>query len=201
MAAPLVAELLGGTPFLGFIAAVAFATILAVVAGLTLAGASALSHDIFTHAIRKGHASEKEQIRVARLATVAFGIVAVVLGILFKGQNVAFMVGLAFAVAASANFPALLLSIVWRRFTTEGAVCSILTGALLSVLLILLSPTIWVDLLHNAAPVFPLRNPAILSMPAGFLAGIVASLVTRDPEAEVRFADEKLRTYLGMGAE
>ena len=201
MAAPLVAELLGGTPFLGFIAAVAFATILAVVAGLTLAGASALSHDIFTHVIRKGHASEKEQIRVARLATIAFGIVAVLLGILFKGQNVAFMVGLAFAVAASANFPALLLSIVWRRFTTAGAVCSIVTGATLSVVLILLSPTIWVDLLHNAAAVFPLRNPAIISMPAGFLAGIVASLLTRDPEAEVRFNDEMLRTYLGIGAE
>ena len=201
MAAPLVAELLGGTPFLGFIAAVAFATILAVVAGLTLAGASALSHDIFTHAIRKGHASEQEQIRVARLATVAFGIVAVVLGILFKGQNVAFMVGLAFAVAASANFPALLLSIVWRRFTTAGAVCSIVTGSLLSVLLILLSPTIWVDLLHNSSAVFPLRNPAIISMPAGFLAGIVASLLSRDLEAEEKFNDEKLRTYLGMGAE
>ena len=170
-------------------------------AGLTLAGASALSHDIFTHVIRKGHASEAEQIRVARLATIAFGVVAVVLGILFKGQNVAFMVGLAFAVAASANFPALLLSIVWRRFTTAGAVCAIVTGAVLSVVLILLSPTIWVDLLHYPSPVFPLRNPAIISMPAGFLAGIVASLLTRDLEAEERFNDEKLRTYLGMGAE
>ena len=201
MAAPLVAELLGGTPFLGFIAAVAFATILAVVAGLTLAGASALSHDIFTHAIRKGHASDDEQIRVARGATVAFGVLAVMLGILFKGQNVAFMVGLAFAVAASANFPALLLSIVWRRFNTAGAVCAIATGAVLSVVLIVLSPTIWVDLLHNASPVFPLRNPAIVSMPAGFLAGIVASLVVSEPEAEARFHDEKLRTYLGVGAE
>jgi cation/acetate symporter len=201
MAAPLVAELLGGTPFLGFIAAVAFATILAVVAGLTLAGASALSHDIFTHAIRKGNASELEQIRVARGATVAFGVLAVVLGILFKGQNVAFMVGLAFAVAASANFPALLLSIVWRRFNTAGAVCSIVAGAAVSVVLIVLSPTIWVDLLHNADAIFPLRNPAIISMPAGILAGIVASIVVKEPEAELRFHDEKLRTYLGVGAE
>ncbi len=201
MAAPLVAELLGGTPFLGFIAAVAFATILAVVAGLTLAGASALSHDIFTHAIRKGRASEEEQIRVARVATVAFGVLAVILGILFKGQNVAFMVGLAFAVAASANFPALLLSIVWRRFNTAGAVSAIATGASASVCLIVLSPTIWVDLLHNAHAVFPLRNPAIISMPAGFLAGILASLVTHEPDAEARFHDEKLRTYLGVGAE
>ena len=201
MAAPLVAELLGGTPFLGFIAAVAFATILAVVAGLTLAGASALSHDIFTHAIRKGHASDHEQIRVARAATVAFGVLAVMLGILFKGQNDAFMVGLAFAVAASANFPALLLSIVWRRFNTAGAVCAIVTGAVLSVVLIVLSPTIWVDLLHNPTPLFPLRNPAIVSMPAGFLAGIIASLVVSEPDAEARFHDEKLRTYLGVGAE
>ena len=106
MAAPLVAELLGGTPFLGFIAAVAFATILAVVAGLTLAGASALSHDIFVHVVRRGHATEHEQVRVARVATVVFGVLAVLLGILFKGQNVAFMVGLAFAIACSANFPA-----------------------------------------------------------------------------------------------
>jgi cation/acetate symporter len=201
MAAPLVAELLGGTPFLGFIAAVAFATILAVVAGLTLAGASALSHDIFTHAIRKGHATEYEQIRVARLATVIFGVVAVVLGILFKGQNVAFMVGLAFAIAASGNFPALLLSIVWSRFNTAGAVWSIVTGALLAVVLIVLSPTIWVDLLHHPAAIFPLRNPAIVSMPVGFLTGIIASLAVREPEAEARFHDEKLRTYLGIGAE
>jgi cation/acetate symporter len=201
MAAPLVAELLGGTPFLGFIAAVAFATILAVVAGLTLAGASALSHDIFTHAIRKGRATELEQIRVARGATIVFGVVAVLLGILFKGQNVAFMVGLAFAVAASANFPALLMSIVWRRFNTAGAVCSIVVGAVLSVVLIVLSPTIWVDLLHNAEPIFGLRNPAIISMPAGFLAGIVASLAVSEPSAEEMFDDEKLRTYLGVGAE
>ena len=133
MAAPMVAELLGGTPFLGFVAAVAFATILAVVAGLTLAGASALSHDIFLHVVRRGQATEHEQVRVARMATVVFGAMAVLLGIAFKGQNVAFMVGLTFAVAASANFPPLLLSIVWRRFNTTGAVCSIVTGALLSV--------------------------------------------------------------------
>src|SRR5205823_3339687 len=107
----------------------------------------------------------RSQIRVARIATLAFGIVAVALGILFKGQNVAFMVGLAFAIAASGNFPALLLSIVWPRFNTAGAVWSILIGALLSVILIVLSPTIWVDLLHHGSAVFPLRNPAIVSMP------------------------------------
>ena len=201
MAAPLVAELLGGPPFLGFIAAVAFATILAVVAGLTLAGASALSHDIFTHVVRKGHATDAEQVRVARISTAVFGGLAVALGILFKGQNVAFMVGLAFAVACSANFPPLLLSIVWRRFTTIGAIASIVSGAVASVTLIVLSPTIWVDLLHNPVAVFPLRNPAIVSMPLSFLCGIVASLLTREPAAEAMFDDEKLRTYLGIGAE
>jgi cation/acetate symporter len=201
MAAPLVAELLGGTPFLGFIAAVAFATILAVVAGLTLAGASALSHDIFVHVVRRGHAPDHEQVRVARLATVVFGVLAVLLGVVFKGQNVAFMVGLAFAIACSANFPPLLLSIVWRRFNTAGAVSSIVTGAVLSVLLIVLSPTVWVDLLKNSEALFPLRNPAIVSMPAAFLVGVLASLLTREPSAEAAFDDEKLRTYLGVGAE
>jgi len=201
MAAPLVAELLGGTPFLGFIAAVAFATILAVVAGLTLAGASALSHDIFVHVVRKGHASEAEQVRVARIATVVFGAIAVLLGIAFRGQNVAFMVGLAFAIACSANFPPLLLSIVWRRFNTVGAVSSIVCGATLSLLMILGSPTVWVDLLGNPTPLFPLRNPAIVSMTLAFIAGIVGSLITREPSAEVKFDDEKLRTYLGVGAE
>jgi len=201
MAAPLVAELLGGTPFLGFIAAVAFATILAVVAGLTLAGASALSHDIFTHVVMKGKATEHEQVRIAKIATVAFGIGAVVLGILFKGQNVAFMVGLAFAVACSANFPPLLLSIVWRRFTTAGAVASIVVGAVLAVALIVLSPTVMIDLLHQPTAIVPLRNPAIISMPVSFLCGILVSLWTREPEAEARFDDEKLRTYLGVGAE
>lgn len=201
MAAPLVAELLGGTPFLGFIAAVAFATILAVVAGLTLAGASALSHDIFTHAVRKEKATEAAQVRVARAAAVGFGLGAIVLGILFKGQNVAFMVGLAFAVAASANFPPLLLSILWRRFNTAGAVSSIVAGAFLSVVLIVLSPTVWVDLLHEPHAIFPLRNPAIVSMPASFLCGMIASFLTREPRAEALFDDEKLRTYLGIGAE
>jgi cation/acetate symporter len=201
MAAPMVAELLGGTPFLGFIAAVAFATILAVVAGLTLAGASALSHDIFLHVIRRGQATEHEQVRVARLATVVFGTIAVLLGIAFKGQNVAFMVGLTFAIAASANFPPLLLSIVWRRFNTTGAVLSIVTGALLSVGLIVLSPTVWVDILGNPSAIVPLRNPAIISMPAAFLAGALGSLLTREPRAESLFDTEKLRVYLGVGAE
>ena len=134
MAAPLLAEQLGGTPFLGFIAAVAFATILAVVAGLTLAGASALSHDIYVHVV-EGRPRQRAASRCGWRAgpPSCSAILAVLLGIVFKGQNVAFMVGLAFAIACSANFPALLLSIVWRRFTTGGAVASILTGSVLTV--------------------------------------------------------------------
>ena len=201
MAAPLLAEVLGGTPFLGFIAAVAFATILAVVAGLTLAGASALSHDIYVSVIKGGHATEQEQVRVAKTATVVFGIVAVLLGVGFKGQNVAFMVGLAFAIACSANFPALLMSIVWKRFTTNGAVASILTGSFLSVLLIIISPTVWVDVLKNKEALFALRNPAIVSMTLAFIVGILVSLAGRETRAEVLFEDERLRTYLGIGAE
>jgi cation/acetate symporter len=201
MAAPLLAEVLGGTPFLGFIAAVAFATILAVVAGLTLAGASALSHDVYLNVVKKGEATEQEQVRVAKIATVVFGIFAVLLGVLFKGQNVAFMVGLAFAVACSANFPALLMSIIWKRFTTAGAVWSILVGAFLSVYLIIISPTVWVDVLHHKTAIFPIKNPAIVSMTAAFVVGILVSLFTREPSAEAMFEDEKLRTYLAVGAE
>jgi cation/acetate symporter len=201
MAAPLLAEVLGGTPFLGFIAAVAFATILAVVAGLTLAGASALSHDIYVNVVKKGEATEQEQVRVAKIATVVFGILAVLLGVLFKGQNVAFMVGLAFAVACSANFPALLMSIVWKRFTTAGAVSSILVGAFLSVYLIIISPTVWIDVLHHKTAIFPIKNPAIVSMTAAFVVGILVSLLTREPSAEAMFEDEKLRTFLAVGAE
>ncbi len=201
MSAPLLAEVLGGTPFLGFIAAVAFATILAVVAGLTLAGASALSHDIYVNVVKKGQATEAEQVRVARIATFIFGLAAILLGVLFEHQNVAFMVGLAFAVACSGNFPALLMSIVWKRFTTAGAVWASLSGSLLAVFLIIISPTVWVDVLHHKEAIFPLKNPAIYSMPIAFLVGIVVSLLTSEPSAVAAFEDEKLRTYLGVGAE
>jgi cation/acetate symporter len=201
MAALLLAELLGGTPFMGFIAAVAFATILAVVAGLTLSAASAMSHDIFVSVFRKGHASEAEQVKVARISVVIFGIVAIGLGILFKGQNVAFMVGLAFAIAASGNFPALFMSIIWKKFTTAGAVASILIGSISATIFIILSPTVWVDLFHYQKAIFPLKNPAIVSMTLSFVCGIIASYMYPDKEAEQKFEDEKLRTYLGIGAE
>jgi cation/acetate symporter len=201
MASPILAQQLGSDAFLGFIAAVAFATILAVVAGLTLAGASAYSHDIYVSVIKKGKATEEEQVKTAKIATVIFGVLAVGLGILFKGQNVAFMVGLAFSIAASANFPALLLSVVWKRFTTGGAVASIITGAVLSLGMILLSPTVWVDIFKNSEAIVPLKNPCVISMTVAFAVGIVVSLMSPEQSAQAAFEDEKLRTYLGVGAE
>ena len=197
MAAPLLAEVLGGTPFLGFIAAVAFATILAVVAGLTLSGAAALSHDLWVSVARGGEATAAEQLRVARLATVVLGVVAVLLGITFKGQNVAFMVSLAFAIAASANFPALLLSIFWRRATTTGVVASMVLGTVSTLGLIYLSPTIQVDILKGTSALFPLKNPAMVTIPLSFATGIVVSLLTRDEAASAQFAAMERRVHLG----
>jgi cation/acetate symporter len=197
MAAPLLAETLGGTPFLGFIAAVAFATILAVVAGLTLSGAAALSHDLWVSVVRKGEASQHEQLRVARLATVALGVIAVLLGITFKGQNVAYMVSLAFAIAASANFPALLLSIFWRRSTTAGIVSSMLLGTASTLLLIWLSPTIQVDILGKPSAWFALKNPALVTIPLSFITGILVSLLTRDLVAEKLYDRVARQMHLG----
>lgn len=197
MAAPLLAELLGGTPFLGFIAAVAFATILAVVAGLTLSGAAALSHDLWVHVIRKDHATATEQLRVARIATVGLGVLGILLGITFKGQNVAFMVGLAFAIAASANFPALVLSIFWRGYTTAGAVCSMLIGTVGALVLIYLSPTVQIDILKHQTAWFPLRNPALLTIPLSFAVGIVVSLLARKPAEAAAFDRLQHRMHLG----
>ena len=292
MSALALAEHLGGSVFLGFLAAVAFATILAVVAGLTLAGASAVSHDLYVGVFRDGKANEKEEMKVAKIATVSIGIVAILLGLVFEKQNVAFMVGLAFAVASSANFPALLMSITWKRFTTAGAVASIYTGLILSVTLIALSPPVYEDVFQPAAvkvragaaakaarldgytkdPVkaqadleakaaalttelaipginamlakgdtnalkaatgdiallksgglaaavtaakadlvtakaavseapFPMKSPGIFSIGGAFLMGILVSLMSREKEAEDKFESEKIRTYIGVGAE
>jgi cation/acetate symporter len=195
MAAPLLAEYLGGTPFLGFIAAVAFATILAVVAGLTLSGAAALSHDLWTSVVRKGHARVGEELKVARGAALVLGVIAVVLGIVFKGQNVAFMVSLAFAIAASANFPALVLSIFWRRCTTQGAVASMVAGTVGTLVLIWLSPVIQVDILKHTSAWFPLKNPAVLTIPGSFLIGILVSLFTSDAKAVAGY-DGSLRDMI-----
>jgi cation/acetate symporter len=197
MAAPLLAEVVGGQAFLGFISAVAFATILAVVAGLTLAGAAALSHDIWVGVVRRGHASEREQFVVARGATVILAILSIVLGIAFKGQNVAYMVGLAFAIAASANFPALVLSMFWKRCTTLGAQASILVGTASTLLLIYASPTIQIDILKHASAWFPLRNPGLVTIPLSFIVGILVSLASREPEAERRYAELEARIHFG----
>jgi cation/acetate symporter len=198
MAAPLLAEVVGGQAFLGFIAAVAFATILAVVAGLTLAGAAALSHDIYVNVFRHGRATEKEQLLVARYATIVLALVSIGLGIVFKGQNVAYMVGLAFAIAASANFPALILSMFWKPFTTRGAQASILFGTVATLALIWMSPTIQVDLLKHATAYFPYRNPGLFTIPLSFIIGIVVSLAAPEPAAATGFA--KLEQQIHFGA-
>jgi cation/acetate symporter len=198
MAAPLLAEAVGGSAFLGFIAAVAFATILAVVAGLTLSGAAALSHDLWVNVFRGGHASDREQLKVARLATLALGALAIALGITFKGQNVAFMVGLAFAIAASANFPALFLSMFWRGFSTAGAVASMATGTTAALALIYLSPTIQVDILKHEAAIFPLKNPGLVTVPLSFVVGIGVSLLRPDARAAAGFDEVERRALLGV---
>jgi cation/acetate symporter len=198
MAAPLLAEVVGGTGLLGFISAVAFATILAVVAGLTLSGAATLSHDLYVSVVRRGDATEREQLTVARIATLLLGFVAIVLGVLFKGQNVAFMVGLAFAIAASSNFPALVMSLMWPRFTTRGAVASMLTGNITSVVLICLSPTVLVDIFHRSSAIFPLKNPGIISIPAAFLIGIVVSILAPEPASVAGY--QRIGRRMSLGA-
>jgi cation/acetate symporter len=177
---------------------------LAVVAGLTLSGVATLCHDVWTNVIRHGAASEAEQLKVARIATVAISALAIVLGIAFEGQNVAFMAGLAFSIACSANFPSLVLSIIWRRFTTPAAVASILIGTLSSLVLIALSPTIQVDVLgkplaqiSSAWWFVSLRNPAIISMPLSFAVAIAVSLMTRERNAEAGFAEMQHRILFG----
>jgi len=197
MAAPLLAEVLGGTGFLGFISAVAFATILAVVAGLTLSGAAAIAHDLWGHVVKDGKVEEKEPLAVARVATIVLAVLAIGLGIMFRGQNVAFMVGLAFSIAASANFPVLLLSMTWSRLTTTAAVASMLTGTLTSVVLITLSPTVWVDLFHNAQPIIGLKNPGVISVPLAFLVAIVVSLLKPEPASQEGFAALQERMQFG----
>ena len=197
MAAPLLAEAVGGTGFLGFIAAVAFATILAVVAGLTLSAAAALSHDVWVNVVRGGRAPEREQLVVARVAALLGGVASVALGMVFKGENVAYMVGLAFAIAASANFPALVLSIFWRPFTTRGAQASMAVGTLSTLLLIFLSPTIQIGVLGRTSAVFPLKNPGLVTIPLAFLVGMAVSLLTPEREAWERFAELQHRVHLG----
>jgi cation/acetate symporter len=162
-------RVVAGDVFVGFIGAVVFATILAVVSGLTLAGASALSHDLFARTLRDGRATETEELRVTRISAVALGAVSIVLAIFFEGQNIVYMASMVFAISASANFPLLILSVYWPGLTARGAIAGGLVGLVLSIGLMVLGPTIWVDILKNAAPIFPYKYPALFSMPAAFL--------------------------------
>lgn len=204
MAAVHLSEAVGGEVFLGFISAVAFATILAVVSGLTLSGAAAISHDLYASVIRHGETLEGEEIKVSRFATILLGIVAILLGIIFEKQNVAYMVGLAFAIAASVNFPILFLSMYWKRLTTRGAFTGGSIGLITAVLCVIFGPTIWVDILGNAEPLFPYKHPALFSMTSAFVFIALFSVLDKSQSARreaAAFEDQYVRSQTGLGAE
>ena len=197
------AKAAGGNLLLGFLSAVAFATILAVVAGLALAGASAISHDLYARVIMKGKASESSEIRVSKIATLGLGVVAVLLGMAFEKMNVAFMVALAFGVASCANFPVLLMSMYWKGLTTRGALVGGYTGLISSVLFVVFSKSVWVDVLGNPAPLFPYTQPALFAMPLAFLAIYVFSKLDTSAQAQAEraaFDDQYVRAQTGVGA-
>ncbi len=203
MAAVHLAHAVGGDLFLGFVSAVAFATILAVVAGLTLSGASAVSHDLFASVFRRGRVDQAQELRVSRITVLVLAAVAIGLGILFEQQNVAFMVSLAFALAASANFPVLIMSLLWGECTTRGVVTGGAVGLTLALVLTILSPTIWVGVLGYAEPVFPYGSPAIISMPAAFFTIWLVSLLDRSGRAAVDragYTAQRVRSETGIGA-
>jgi cation/acetate symporter len=205
MAAVHLANAVGGNVFLGFISAVAFATILAVVAGLTLSGASAVSHDLYGTVIKKGQANSADELRVSRITTIVLGVVAVVLGIAFEKQNIAFMVSLAFAIAASANFPVLLMSVLWKGCTTRGAVIGGFLGLISSVLLTVVSPAVWEATLGNpkGSALFPYTSPALFSMTLGFVGIWLFSLLDRSQRAgtdRAGFLAQQVRSETGIGA-
>jgi len=205
MAAVHLANAVGGNVFLGFISAVAFATILAVVAGLTLSGASAVSHDLYATVIKGGKADGASELRVSRMTTVALGILAVLLGIVFEKQNVAFMVSLAFAIAASANFPVLFMSVLWKDCTTRGAVIGGFLGLISSVLLTIVSPSVWEATLGNpkGSALFPYTSPALFSITTGFVSIWLFSLFDRSTQAAKDrggFLAQQVRSETGIGA-
>jgi len=204
MAAIHLSNAVGGEIFLGFISAVAFATILAVVSGLTLSGASAISHDLYASVLRHGEVLEGEEIRVSRIATIVLGIAAIFLGIVFEEQNVAYMVGLAFAIAASVNFPVLFLSMFWQKLTTRGAFYGGGIGLLSAVSCMILGPTIWVDILGNAEAIFPYKHPALFSMSAAFITIYIISKLDNSASAReeaLAFEDQYVRSQTGLGSE
>lgn len=198
MSAPLLAQTLGGDFFFAFVAAIAFATILAVVAGLTISASTSFAHDFYTNVIHHGvERDAAEEVFVARVTAFVVGAVAIGIAIMLgPTANVAFLVALAFAVAASANLPVIVLSLFWRRFNTMGAVVGLGTGLVTSIVLILLSPSIM-----KTEPLFPLENPGIVSIPLGFLGAFVGTLLSREPEAEAKFTELLVRANTGLGAE
>ncbi len=205
MVAIFLADAVGGGVLKGFVSAVAFATILAVVSGLTLAGATAVSHDIYANVIMRGRITEGREVVVSRIATIALGVLAILLGLAFQKQNVAYMVGLAFAVAASANFPVLILNMYWRGFNTAGAVLGGWLGLISAVVLTVLSPGIWVKVAGFHTAVFPYDNPALFSMPLGFLGCWLGSVLARNTaqarQEAARFEALYVRSQTGIGAE
>jgi cation/acetate symporter len=205
MAAVLVAKSVGGDVFYGFISAVAFATILAVVAGLTLSGASAVSHDLYATVFKQGKADSASELKVSRITTLSLGVIAVVLGIVFEKQNIAFMVSLAFAIAASANFPVLFMSVLWKDCTTKGAVIGGFLGLVSSVGLTVMSPSVWEAVLGNpqGSALFPYTSPALFSMTIGFVGIWIFSLLDRSAHAQrerAAFPAQQVRSETGLGA-
>ena len=202
MAAIHLAHAVGGEVLLGFISAVAFATILAVVSGLTLAGASAISHDLYANVFNHNKINEKKEMQVSKIATIALGLLAIFLGIIFESQNVAFMVGLAFAIAASTNFPILLLSIYWKNLTTKGAVIGGSAGLLTAIILVILGPVVWVDVFKNSQPIFPYKYPALFSMSVTFLGIWFFSIIDKSKDAKLvksKFNSQFFRSQTGIG--
>ncbi|CAQ82153.1 MULTISPECIES: cation/acetate symporter ActP [Photorhabdus] len=202
MAAVHLASAVGGNLFLGFISAVAFATILAVVAGLTLAGASAVSHDLYANVIKHGKANERDELKVSKITVVILGLVAIGLGILFENQNIAFMVGLAFSIAASCNFPIILLSMYWRKLTTRGALVGGWLGLITAVVLMILGPTIWVSILGHEKPIYPYEYPALFSMIVAFIGSWLFSITDNSLQGiqeRGKFRAQFIRSQTGFG--
>lgn len=203
MAAIHLANAVGGNWFLGFMSAVAFATILAVVAGLTITGANAISHDLYAQVFHKGKVSHNKEHFVSKIATLGLGIIAIILGLVFEHQNVAYMVGLAFAVAASASFPILVLSMFWKGLTTRGAVAGGSAGLIVSLILIILGPTVWVSVLHHQEAIFPYGGPALFSIPLAFIVSWLVSILDNSPQAQqdrAGFNAQYVRSMTGIGA-
>ncbi len=197
------AHAVGGNLLLGFLAAVAFATILAVVSGLALAGASAISHDIYANAIKLGKVTEGAEVRISKISSLGIGVIAVLLGILFEKMNIAFLVGLAFGIAASCNFPVLILSMYWKGLTTRGAVWGGIVGLIAAVAIVVCSKAVWVTVLGNPKPLFPYEQPAIFSMPLAFFVCWLVSLMDRSAQAakeKEAYEDQYVRAQTGFGA-